>query len=77
MYTSRTRVVNNTAYKFVCSNLGVEIFFRKRKHQKKKGALKIEASLYALYWGFNKIPFTLYTYFSTKILQNGAGLYKN
>ena len=32
----------------------------------------IEASLYTLYWGFKKIPFTLYTYFLTKILQNGA-----
>ena len=44
-----------------------------REHQK-KGALKqeIEASLYTLYWGFKKIPFTLYTYFLAKILQNGA-----
>ena len=44
-----------------------------REHQK-KGALKqkIEASLYTLDWGFKKIPFTLYTYVSAKILQNGA-----
>ena len=49
----------------------VEIFL-KREHQK-KGALKwkIEAS-YTLYWGFKKIPFTLYTYVLAKILQNGA-----
>ena len=33
---------------------------------------KIEASLYALYWGFKKISFTLYTYVLAKILQNGA-----
>ena len=46
---------------------------KKREHQK-KGALKqkIEASLYTLYWGFKKIPFTLYTYVLAKILQNGA-----
>ena len=32
----------------------------------------MEASLYTLYWGFKKIPFTLYTYVLAKILQNGA-----
>ena len=32
-------VVNNTVYEFVGSNLGVEIFLKKREHQK-KGALK-------------------------------------
>ena len=66
-------VVNNTVYEFVGSNLGVEVFFKKREHQK-KGALKqkIEASLYTLYWDFKKIRFTLYTYLSTKILQNSA-----
>ena len=37
--SSRTRVVNNTVYQFVGSNIGVEIFFKKREH-KKKGALK-------------------------------------
>ena len=36
----------------------------------KKGELKIEASLYNLYWGFKKIPF--YTYVLAKILQNDA-----
>ena len=43
-------MVNNTVYQFVGSNLGVEIFLKKREHQK-KGVLKykIEASLYTLY----------------------------
>ena len=56
-------VVNNTVYQFLSSNQGVEIFLKKRKHQK-KGALKskIEASLYTFYWGFKKIAFKLYTY---------------
>ena len=46
-------------------------FFKKREHQK-KGTLKqkIEASLYTLYWGFKKIPFILYNFDLTKILQN-------
>ena len=44
-----------------------------REHQK-KGALKqkTEALLYTFYWGFKKIPFTLYTNALAKILQNGA-----
>ena len=37
--TGRTRVVNNTVYHSVGSNLGVEILLEKREHQK-KGALK-------------------------------------
>ena len=28
--------------------------------------------MYTLYWGFKKIPFTLYTYVSAKIVQSGA-----
>ena len=66
-------VVNNTVYQFLGSNLGVEIFLKKREHQK-KGALKqkTESSLYTLYCGFKKIPFILYTYNLAKILQNGA-----
>ena len=32
----------------------------------------IEASLYTLYLGFKKIPFTLYSNVLAKILQNGA-----
>ena len=66
-------MVNNTVYKFVGSNLEVEIFFKKRERQN-KGALKqkIEASLCTLYWSFKKNPFTLYTCVLTKILQNGA-----
>ena len=28
--------------------------------------------MYALYWGFKKITFTLYTYLLAKILQNVA-----
>ena len=32
---------------------------------------QIEASLYTLYWGFKKIPFTLYNYAFAKILQKG------
>ena len=44
-----------------------------REHQKKSALKqKIEGSLYTLDWGFNKIPFTLYTYVLAKILQNGA-----
>ena len=35
----------------------------------------MEASLYTLYWGFKKIPFILYTYVLTKILQNVQSLY--
>ena len=66
-------MLNNTAYQFAGSNLGVKIFLKKRQHQK-KGELKekIEAFLYTLYWGFKKIPFTLYTFVLAKILQNGA-----
>ena len=57
-------MVNNTVYQFVGSNLGVEIFLKK-KEQQKKGAWKekIEASLYTLYWGFKKISFILYRYY--------------
>ena len=28
--------------------------------------------MYIIFWGFKKIPFTLYTYVLTKVLQNGA-----
>ena len=68
-----TRVVNNTVFHFVDSDLVVEIFLKKKEHQK-KGALrqKIGAALYTLYWGFKKIQFTLYTYIVAKILQTGA-----
>ena len=68
-------MVNNTAYQFVGSNLGVKIFFKKKEHQK-KGTLKwkIEAALYTLYWCSKNIPFTLYTHVLSKILQNGAKL---
>ena len=46
----------------------------KIREYQRKGALKqkIEASLYTLDSGFQKISFTLYTYVSAKILQNGA-----
>ena len=44
-----------------------------REHQKNYVLkYKIEASLYTLYSGFKKIPFTLYTYVLVKILQDGA-----
>ena len=61
-------MVNNTVYHFAGSNLGIEIFLKSR------GAFewKTETSLYTLYWGFKKIPFTRYTYVLAKILQNGA-----
>ena len=45
------------------------------KENQKKGAMKqkTEASLDTLDWGFEKIPFTLYTYvLVAKMLQNGA-----
>ena len=60
-------------YQFVGSNWVIEIFLKKREHQK-KGEIKqkIEASLYTLYWGFKKIPFALFTYVLGKILQNGT-----
>ena len=66
-------MVNSRFYHFVDSNLEFEIFLKKREYQK-RGALKwkIEASQYTLYWGFNKISFTLYTYVLAKILQDGA-----
>ena len=44
----------------------------KRREHQKKGALKIEASQYILYWGFKKMSFKLYIYVLGKILQNGA-----
>ena len=46
----------------------------KMREYQKKGNLKqkIEASLYSLDWGFKKIPFKLYTYVLSNILQNGA-----
>ena len=28
--------------------------------------------MYIIFWGFKKIPFTLYTYVLTKVLQNSA-----
>ena len=66
-------MVNNTVYHFVGSNLGVDIFLKKREHQKKGGfKYKIETSLYTLYWDFKKTPFTLYTYVLAKILLNSA-----
>ena len=71
-------MVNNIVYEFADSNLGLEIFLLKREHQNNGSLkLKIEASLYTLYWGFKKIPFTLYTYVLTKILQNMKNLYIN
>ena len=61
-------------YQFVGSSLGVDIFLKKREH--KKGVLKqkIETSLNTFYLDFEIIPFTLYTYVLTKILQNGSKL---
>ena len=46
-----------------------------REYQK-KGVLKekTQDSLYTLDWYFKKIPFTIYTYVSAKILQNGGKL---
>ena len=64
-------MVNNTIYQFLGSNLGVEIYLKRREHQK-KAALKIEASQYILYWGFKKMSFKLYIYVLGKILQDRA-----
>ena len=62
-------VANNTIYQFIACNLGVEIFFKKREHQKKSALkYKTEASLYTSYWGFKKILFTLLTYVLAKVL---------
>ena len=68
------RVASNTVYQFV-----LEHFKKERTSKKDWGLkLKIEASLYTLYWGFKKIPFTLYTYVLAKILQIMLQtLYKN
>ena len=71
-----TRVAKNTVYQFVRCNLWVQIFLEKWEHQK-NGALKqkTEVSLQLDFGlGFKKIPFTLYTYISAKILQNDANL---
>ena len=67
-------MVNNTVYEFVGSNLGVAIFFQKKEHEKE---VRLDRRLrlpciYTLYWGFREIPFTLYTYVLTKMLQIGA-----
>ena len=66
-------MVENTVYHFLDSSQVVEIFLKKREHQKKDTfKYKIQASLYTLYWGFKKILLTLYTYVLSKILQNGV-----
>ena len=59
-----TRVIDNTVYHFVGSNLVVEIFLKKREHQK-KGRLekRTEAPLYTFYWGFKTIPSKAYLLF--------------
>ena len=69
-------VVNNTAYRFVGSNLQVEIFLQTEGTLEKGCAEKIEVSLHTLYWVFKKIPFTHYTCFLANILQNGAKFIK-
>ena len=63
----------NSLNLFFGSNMWVQIFLKMREYQS-KGAQKqkIEASLCTLDWGFKKIQFTLYTYVSAKILQNGV-----
>ena len=70
-----TRLENNTVYQFVISNVGVEIFLKKRKHQK-KGALKqeVETSMYTFFFLLSivilkKIQFTLFTCFSKNITK--------
>ena len=57
-------MVNNTVYHFDGSNLGVEIFLKKR--EEKNGALKqmIGVPLYILYWGWEIMK--------KRILQNGG-----
>ena len=70
-------MVNNTVYHFVGSNLGVEIFLKKREHQK-KGGLRLEDWGTSVHFvlGFKKLSFTLYTYVLVKILQNVAKFIK-
>ena len=64
-------MLNNTVCQFLGSNLGVEIFLKKKEHQKK-------GALYTLYWGFKKIPFTLYTYvLYKKFVQKLTLCFKN
>ena len=67
------RIVKNIVNQFFDSKLWVQIFLKMREYQK-KGALKqkIEDSMYTLDWDFKKISFTLHTFVSAKILQNGA-----
>ena len=51
----------------------VEIFWKKKEHQKKDALKqKIQAPLYTLHWDFKEISFTLYTYVLAKILHSGA-----
>ena len=67
------RVVKNILNQFFGSNLWVYIFLKMRGYQENSALKqKIQASLYTLDRDFKKIPFTIYTYVSAKILQNGA-----
>ena len=56
-------MANNTVYHFVGSNLDVEIFFLKKKHQKKGAWKLIETFLYVLYYDFKKGPCKSYLFF--------------
>ena len=63
-------MVKNTINQFFGSNLWFDIFENEGIWE--KGCVELEACLYTLDWGFKKILFTLCTYVSAKILQNGA-----
>ena len=68
-------MVNNTVYQFIGSNLGFEIFLKKREHHK-KGCIEIEDggfSVYTLCIGVSrKFHLNFYSYVLAKILKNGA-----
>ena len=66
-------VVKNILNQFFSSNMLVYIFLKMRGYQENSALKqKIQASRYTLDSDFKKIPFTIYTYVSAKILQNGA-----
>ena len=64
--------LNNIVYHFVHSNLWLRYFWKRGNIRKRVRLNRRLRHLHTLYWGFKKIPFTLYTYVLTKILQNGA-----
>ena len=59
-------------FHFVVSNLGAEIFLKKRQYQKRVHKMEDWGTSVHFVLGFQEIPFTLYTFVLAKILQNGV-----